>query len=174
LTRRLEPPDQLVQRLAANAANWQRILAVDTSALSLFGRVSAMTHGWVALQRNALNGFGINYAELTVLGTLRTSEPGFRRSPSELRALIGQSSAGTTRILDKLENEGHLRREDIEGDRRRVDIVLTPSGAALAETAVAALLAVESAVLAQLEREDWAAIATGLEMLISAFAANRK
>jgi DNA-binding MarR family transcriptional regulator len=174
LKRRPDPPEQLVERLAANAATWERILGVDASALALFGRVSSMTHGWAALQREALNGFGINYAELSVLGMLRTSEPDCRRSPTELRALIGQSSAGTTRILDKLENDGHLRREDLEGDRRRVDIVLTPSGAALAETAVAALLAVESAVLAPLEGQDRAAIATGLEMLIAAFAAHRK
>ena len=46
-----------------------------------------------------------------------------------------------TRILDKLESEGHLRREDIDGDRRRVDIVLTQSGAELADRAVGALLA---------------------------------
>ena len=78
-----------------------------------------------------------------------------------------------TRILDKLEAEGHLRREDIEGDRRRVDIVLTPSGAALAERAVAALLAVETGVIAPLAAEDRAAIAKGLDALLAAFAARR-
>jgi hypothetical protein len=53
---------------------------------------------------------GINYAELAVLGMLRTSGPRQRRSPTELRALVGQSSAGMTRVLDKLEADGHLRR----------------------------------------------------------------
>src|SRR5204862_1827087 len=89
--------------------------------------------------------FGVNYAELAVLGTLRTSVPDHRRSPTELRGLIGQSSAGMTRILDKLETEGLLRREEIDGDRRRVDIVLTEKGGALAERAVAALTARASA-----------------------------
>ena len=36
---------------------------------------------------------------------LRISEPDYRRSPTELRRLIGQSSAGMTRILDKLEGD---------------------------------------------------------------------
>ena len=41
----------------------------------MFGRVSALALGWAALQREALDGFGINYAELTVLGMLRVAEP---------------------------------------------------------------------------------------------------
>lgn len=174
MTRAPDPPEELTWRLSANAAIWQRILGVDASALAMFSRVTALTLGWATLQREALNGFGINYAELTVLGTLRASEPDHRRSPTELRKLIGQSSAGTTRILDKLEADGHLRREDIEGDRRRLDIVLTPSGAALAEQAVAALLAVETGVIAPLAPEDRAAISKGLDTLLAAFAARPK
>ena len=169
-----DPPEQLSPRLAVNAATWHEILGVDASALAFFGRVSALAMGWLALQREALNGFGINYAELSVLGMLRASEPGHRRSPTELRALVGQSSAGTTRILDKLEADGHLRREDIEGDRRRVDIVLTPSGAVLAEAAVRELLALETAVLGPLAPERRAAIQSGLDALIGAFASHQR
>jgi DNA-binding MarR family transcriptional regulator len=172
LTQRIDRPGDLVPFLDANAANWQRILGVDASALAVFGRVSALSVGWAALQREALSDLGLNYAELSVLGMLRTSER--PRSPTELRALIGQSSAGMTRILDKLEAEGHLRREDIDGDRRRVDIALTPSGAALAERAVGALLAVESALIAPIAPERQAAIAGALDTLLGAFAARRK
>jgi hypothetical protein len=35
LKRRPDPPEQLVERLAANAATWERILGVDASALAL-------------------------------------------------------------------------------------------------------------------------------------------
>jgi DNA-binding MarR family transcriptional regulator len=167
----MDQPEELVPFLDANAANWQRILGVDASALAVFGRVSALSVGWAALQRETLSELGLNYAELSVLGMLRTSER--RRSPTELRALIGQSSAGMTRILDKLEAEGHLRREDLDGDRRRVDIVLTPSGAELAERGVGALLAVESAMIAPLAPERRTAIAGALDALLGAFAARR-
>jgi DNA-binding MarR family transcriptional regulator len=140
----------------------------------MFGRISALSVEWLGLHREALNELGLNYAELSVLGMLRVSEPGHRRSPTQLRRLIGQSSAGMTRILDKLEAEGHLRREDIDGDRRRVDIVLTPSGTELAERAVGALLARETSVVARLAPERRAAIMSGLDALLGAFAAHRK
>jgi DNA-binding MarR family transcriptional regulator len=171
---RLDPSAQLAARFVATASNWQRILGTDTSAHAIFGRVSALALRWGALHRKALQGFGLNYAELAVLGTLRTSEPGQRRSPTELRELIGQSSAGMTRILDKLEADGHLSREDIEGDRRRVDIVLTPSGAALAERAVGAFIAVQTEVLAPLSPEERNAISRGLDTLLAALASHTK
>jgi len=170
----LELPDRLEARFAATAAAWNRILGTDASAHAIFGRVSALALRWAVLHREALHGFGVNYAELAVLGTLRTAEPDHRRSPTELRGLIGQSSAGMTRILDKLEGDGHLRREDIAGDRRRVDIVLTEKGAALAERAVAALLQVQSNVLAPLGPAERAAIARGLDTLLAALAVNAK
>jgi DNA-binding MarR family transcriptional regulator len=153
---------------------WQRILSIDASALAVFGRISALSVAFATLQREALDGFGVNYAELSVLGTLRISPPDHRRSPTQLRKLIGQSSAGTTRILDKLEAEGYVRREDIAGDRRRVDVVLTAKGAALAERAVAALIAAETAALAPLAAADQTAITRSLDELLGAFSAAGK
>ena len=169
---RLDRPEELVPHLEANAQAWQQILGVDASALAIFGRIAALSLGWAALQREAMADVGINYAELAVLGMLRTT-PAQRRSPSELRALIGQSSAGTTRILDKLESDGHLRREEIAGDRRRIDVALTPSGAALAEAAFTAMLEVEAEVLAGISAERRATIASGLDALLTALAARR-
>jgi DNA-binding MarR family transcriptional regulator len=171
---RLDPPDRLATRFATTASTWQRILGVDASAHAIFGRVSALALRWAALHRETLHGFGINYAELAVLSNLRTSEPGRRRSPTELRVLIGQSSAGMTRILDKLEADGHLRREDIAGDRRRVDIVLTESGAELAERGVAALLEVQAQVLELVAPEDRNMITNGLDVLLAALGASSK
>jgi DNA-binding MarR family transcriptional regulator len=52
--------------------------------------------------------------------------------------------------------------------------VLTPSGAALAQSAVAALLAVESRMLAPLDEPQRAEIARGLETLLAALAAPRE
>jgi len=174
LTESVEPTHELVSFLEGNALTWQRILGVDASALALFGRVSALSVHWAGLQREALSDLGLNYAELSVLGMLRTTEPSRRRSPTQLRRRIGQSSAGMTRILDKLEAEGHLRREDIDGDRRRVDIVLTQSGVELADRAVGALLALESDVISRVAPERRAAIVRALDQLLAAFAARRE
>ena len=174
MTRRPDPLEGLGPRLTASAGMWQKILGFDASVHQIFGRVSALSLVWAELHREALDGFGINFAELTVLGVLRVAEPDHRRSPTELRRLIGQSSAGMTRILDKLETDGHLRREDIEGDRRRVDIVLTSSGAVLAERAVAALLAVETGLIATVAPRDREMVTKALDTLLAAFAARAK
>lgn len=172
---RLDRPETLVPHLEANAAAWAEILGVDASPLAIFGRVEALALSWEALQREVLAGFGINYAELATLGMLRTTKPEPRCSPSELRALVGQSSAGMTRILDKLEAEGHLHRAYTnEQDRRRVDVVLDPSGAALAESALRALLAAESELLDGLAPACRASIASSADALLEGLAARRK
>jgi DNA-binding MarR family transcriptional regulator len=172
---RFDRPATLAPHLEANAETWGEILGVDATPLEIFGRVEALALGWAALQREVLTGFGINYAELATLGMLRTTQPEPRCSPSDLRALVGQSSAGMTRILDKLEAEGHLHRAYTnEHDRRRVDIVLDPSGAALAESALRALLAAESELLDGLGPVHRAAIARGADALIEGMAARRK
>ena len=175
MTNRIDQPSTLAPFLDSNAALWQSILGIDASALAAFGRVAALAHGWADLQREALQDLGLNHAELSVLGMLRVARPpDHRRSPTQLRRLILQSSAGMTRILDKLEAEGHLRRQDIDGDRRRVDIVLTESGAALAERGVVALLAVDTEVLDHITPDRRNAIVAALDALLGAFAARRR
>lgn len=46
-------------------------------------------------------------------------------SPRDLSAGLGISSASTTKLLDRLENEGRLRREPHPSDRRGLRVVLT-------------------------------------------------
>lgn len=173
MTERIDQPHALVPFLEATADTWERILGIDASALAVFGRISATSIHWVSLQREALASLGLNYAEYSVLAMLRTTESAPRRSPTELRRLIGQSSAGMTRVIDKLEAEGHLRREDIDGDRRRVAIVLTASGAELAERAVRALIALENEVLVLLAPGRKRPIVSAFDELLAAFAARR-
>jgi DNA-binding MarR family transcriptional regulator len=80
-----------------------------------------------------------------------------------------------TRILDKLEGEGYVHRAYTnEQDRRRVDIVLDPRGAALAESALRALLAVESELLDGLGPARRSEIARGADALLEGMAARRK
>lgn len=52
-------------------------------------------------------------------------------SPNRLAARLGTDTAGMTRLLDRLEGKGLLRREKHPGDRRSVVIVLTKQGRAL-------------------------------------------
>jgi len=163
----------LAEHLERNAAAWEKILGQDSgsAALAVFGRLEAVARTWAALQSEGLKPFGLNYAELSAIGILRTSPPDFRCSPTELRGLIGQTSAGMTRILDKLEDEELVRRVAHAEDRRRVNIVLTPRGARLAERSYRALLVEENELLDRLSRAKRGEVVRALDALLEAFAA---
>lgn len=49
-------------------------------------------------------------------------------SPSRLLQVLGTDSAGMTRLLDRLETKGLLRRQRHAGDRRSIVIELTAAG----------------------------------------------
>jgi DNA-binding MarR family transcriptional regulator len=156
----------LALHLEENAGAWREIVGdVDADALALLGRLEALARSLGELQRVALAPYGLNYAEFTTLGMLRTSPPEFRRSPTELRRLVGQSSAGMTRILRKLERARWVRRRPQPEDARRSDVVLTPKGVALADEAFAALFAAPSERLSargKRRREAWLQALDGL------------
>lgn len=164
----------LASHLEQSAEAWERILGGGSgnSALAVFGRVEAIARSWAALQRLVLLPFDLNYAELATIGMLRTSPPEWQRSPTELRSLVGQTSAGMTRILDKLEKEGFVRRVEHPEDGRRVDIVLTPRGARVAEESYRALLVAEKELLLPLSKVRRGELVRALDALLVAFAAH--
>ena len=170
----LSQPKQLADHLERNAAAWRGIVGdFDPRALELFGRLEALARLLAELQRRALAPHGLNYAELTTIGMLRTSAPHFRRSPSELRRLVGQTSAGMTRILAKLEGEGLVRRASHARDGRRVDVLLTARGRALAEASFASLLEAQAALLAPVAKRRRGELVRALDALLEGFAAVR-
>jgi DNA-binding MarR family transcriptional regulator len=160
--------------LSENANSWNELLGdVDARGIELFGRLDAVARHWAALHREVLTPFGLNYAELTTLGILRTTRPAPRRSPTELRGLVGQTSAGMTRILDKLEAEGLVRREASPDDGRRVDIVLARRGQRIADEAFRELLVLQNKLLAPLDKSGLDATIGTLDILLSAFASRK-
>lgn len=169
----LARPEELGPHLEESARALERILdGADTSPLPVFGRIEALARGWAAVHREVLDPYGINYAELTTLGMLRTA-PGAARHPSELRKLLGLTSAGMTRILDKLEAGKLVRRVAHADDGRRVEVRLTSRGAAFAEECLEAMLGVESELLAGLGKRRLDALALGIDALLGAFADRR-
>jgi DNA-binding MarR family transcriptional regulator len=168
---RLDRPEELGPHLEESAEAWEDILGgVDAVAIGVFGRVEALARSWAALQRDVLAPFGLNHAELMTLARLRTSPPEGSRSPSELRRLVGQTSAGMTRILDKLESEQLVRRVSHAEDGRRIDVRLTARGTSLVEEGFRALLTAESDLLAPLGKRPREEVLRGLDALLSAFA----
>jgi DNA-binding MarR family transcriptional regulator len=169
---RFDRPEELGLHLEENARALEAILdGTDASPLVVFGRLEALARSWSKFHREVLAGYGINYAELSTLGLLRTASTAC--SPGELRTLVGQTSAGMTRILDKLETEGLVRRVAHAEDGRRVEVRLTPRGAALAEECLAAVLAAESELLSGWSKRRRDALVLGIDALLAAFANRR-
>lgn len=73
-------------------------------------------------------------------------------------ARVCQLDAGSmTRLLDRLEAKGLLRRERSAEDRRVVKITLTPEGRAAAEEIPVVLSRIQNACLAGFSRDEWLA-----------------
>ena len=62
-----------------------------------------------------------------VLLQLRKSDDG-RRKMNQIAEAIVHSSGGTTRLIDRIERAGLVRRENCPSDRRAIYVAITPEG----------------------------------------------
>lgn len=74
-----------------------------------------------------LKPFGLTTASYNVLRILRGSDPSALNC-GEIRARLVTRMPDVTRLLDRMEKTGWLRRERQSEDRRQVHIALTPEG----------------------------------------------
>ncbi len=163
---------RITSYLEDNATTWTAIGRsleggphVDHDTFVIFGLLEATARGWTLVHRRVLGDFGLNHSEWTTISMLRTSPPAFRRSPTELRHLVGQTSAGMARILDKLAGAGLVTREPRPEDRRGMDVVLSPKGALVAEASFRALHRAQREVVDSLAAADRVAAMGALEHL---------
>lgn len=88
---------------------------------------------------------GVSLSELETLERVAAGEGRVRMT--ELAACAGLSKSGMTRLVDRLESEGLLRREECPSDRRGAEAVLTPEGREVMAGAQAVRLEVLRTVL---------------------------
>lgn len=74
------------------------------------------------------NGYPFNLSQFLVLRKLDALGP---MSAIDLSRAIDHNPGAMTRLLDRLEQQGYLRRTPMAGDRRALRIELTEAGAAL-------------------------------------------
>jgi DNA-binding MarR family transcriptional regulator len=166
--------EALVSFLRASAHEWSGITgAVDPDALIMFGLIEALARTWKEIHAEALSGYDLNLAEWTTIGMLRTSPPGYRRSPTELRRLVGQTSAGMTRILTKLVNGRLVLREPSPSDGRGQDVILTRRGHALAEKSFRGMHAIQRELLAPFANDQRTQLIAALDQLRLALSSTR-
>jgi DNA-binding MarR family transcriptional regulator len=124
-------------RIDSLAAQWEGVhpdLDLETMALmQRLGAVAALTRGRIA---ELARGYGVSVEEGDILFTIRRAgSPGL--SPTALTDSLMVSSGTMTNRLDHLERKGLIRRVPNPGDRRAVEIELTPKGVKLVDKAVA-------------------------------------
>ena len=148
-------PTDAVDRITAQ---WRRERPdLDSTPMEVIGRISRLS---ALIQRELERVFaqhGLAGGDFDVLATLRRS--GESLTPGELSRSTMVTTGGMTKLLDRLEAQGLIRREPDPRDRRGRLIVLTDEGRALIDRAVEAHLQNEQRLLADLseaEREDLA------------------
>jgi len=72
--------------------------------------------------------YDLTLPDWSVMSRLRLSSPDHRSSPGELATELEISSGAMTSRLDRLEQQGFVRRLPDPGDRRGIVVELTPEG----------------------------------------------
>ena len=151
-------------------AAWRRERPdLDVGPLEVLSRVSRLSRHLDRDRAAAFTGHGLEPWEFDVLAALRRSGPPYQLSPGALLAETLVTSGTMTNRIDRLEGRGLVVRLRDPDDGRGVLVRITEPGLALVDTALAALLEREHALLADLSPTDRAALATLLRRLVTPF-----
>ena len=116
-----------------------------------------------------LRAFGLTYSEYTALHTLRVEGAPYRLSPSRLNQVLALSSGGVTKIVDRLESAGLVRRTPDPNDGRGVLVELTARGRRMAARILDAGLRKYAETLDRLSRAERRRLVESLATLLDAF-----
>jgi DNA-binding MarR family transcriptional regulator len=130
-------------------------------ALQLFRRLGTLELAAVGANRLSLWGYEV----------LTEVAGGPARSQAEIGAALALDKTKIMRIVDELEDAGHLRREQAADDRRRRTLTITATGRAAWSATRAALAAIEADLYARLPADLRAPTAAGLRHLVAAMPA---
>lgn len=108
-----------------------------------------------ALFSEELGNYDLTSVQFAALYAIR-AHPGV--DATRLSALIAFDRSTLGGVLDRLEAKGWIRREQVVGDRRAKQLLLTEEGAALLEKVAAPVQRVQERLLAPLSPEDQATL----------------
>jgi 3-hydroxy-9,10-secoandrosta-1,3,5(10)-triene-9,17-dione monooxygenase reductase component len=94
-------------------------------------------------------------------------------SVGELAAMALMKQPGLTKVLDRMERDGLLKRQSASDDRRRVTLHLTAKGRDRVKPVQAAALVHEAELLKQFSDSERATIKHALDLLIDSGMANK-
>jgi DNA-binding MarR family transcriptional regulator len=129
------------------------------------------------------NMFGVEFAvanglHLTdlraIIELLDAERAGVAASPGWLGSRLALNSASVTALLDRLEREGHVRREPDPTDRRRVRLVVSPAAKELGWAFFGPLIASVIEVTRSFDEAELATVRRFLAAVTDAAAARRR
>lgn len=112
----------------------------------------AVVQSWRRALSQVLACEGLSDATALPLSVLRREGDGMRQN--ELAEQLGLEGTSVVRVLDSLEREGYVRRQEDERDRRAKRIFLTPEGYALAARTEEIFAALRTELLQDVAIED--------------------
>ena len=113
-----------------------------------------------------VEGHSVSWSQFLALSTLRSSEPDFTLSPTQLYTAAQVTSGGMTKMMHGLTKAGLIERIENPEDGRSRLVRLTPKGKDLAEEIVDALIQANKALIGGiLEPEETEQLATLLRKL---------
>jgi DNA-binding MarR family transcriptional regulator len=138
---------------------------LDPSPIGIVGRISRLARELEQRLEPVYREHGLEGGWHDVLATLRRSGPPYKLRPTDLTNAVMLTSSGTTKRLDKLEQEGLIAREPDPADRRGTLIALTAAGRERIDATTAHHLANERRLLAALSDDEQRRLADLLRKL---------
>lgn len=136
-------------------ANWhQQRPDLDPTAMGVFGRLLRLSTLSQIDLATMLDEHELTIPSFDVLANLRRSEPPHSKTPSDLAASSMMSTGGMTFRIDRLEQQGLVRRIRSEHDRRVVHVQLTPAGLELMDDLIARHMARKTELLSGLSATE--------------------
>jgi DNA-binding MarR family transcriptional regulator len=151
-------------------AAWRRERPdLDVEPLEVLSRVSRLARHLDRARRLAFAEHGLEGWEFDVLTALRRAGDPYQLSPGQLLTQTLVTSGTMTNRIDRLAKKDLVERLPDPSDRRGVLVRLTAEGRERADAALAALLAQERAILAELPPERRRELAGLLRQLTAPF-----
>ena len=139
---------------------------LDPSGFEVVGRVLVLAEHLKRRVGDALAPLGLGLWGFDVLATLRRQGEPFRLTPTELSQATMLTSGAMTNRLDRLENDGLVRRDRNPDDRRGVHVLLTDKGRELVDRAIEIRFDEATAAAAVLDDQEQKKVAALLAKLL--------
>lgn len=141
---------------------------LDTTPLEVLSRISRIARRLDQARNAVFTEHELDGWEFDVMSALRRAGEPFELSPGALVQQTLVTSGTMTNRVDRLERRGFVSRQPSPSDRRGVLVRLTSAGLRAVDAAFDALLHHERRLLASMDDDARAALATSLRSLLTA------